>query len=333
MRRFPAPASAGSDYLSRRLRGALRREPAHVGWVARPDFLAELDAQLAAFSPDVVHLFGWGTAQLAQRVSPVPTTHFAIDPWADAIGNRVHDGRLGQVRAITDLGERSAAAHHERTHYPRCGAVCFVSGGEVELMRERIPTARFETVPLGVDVPELASSTAEPVIALHGAMDVLSNRVAAVDLVREVLPRIQRDVPDASVVLIGRDPALEVRALTGDHVIVAGSVPSMPDALRQAAIAVAPMSVGTGMKNKVLEAMAVGLPVVTTPAGLSGIGDGPGVLVGHDFAALAAHAVTLLTDPQLRATMGADARARVRQDFSWQASAARLEALWEQLQR
>lgn len=309
----------------------MQRLPAHVLWVARPDFLAEFDAQLAGFRPDVVHLFGWGTAQLAARAAPVPATHFAIDPWADAIGNRMHEGALGQVRSLTDLGERAAAAHYERTYYPLNAAVCLVSGAEVEMMRTRIPAARFEAVPLGVEVPDLPALTLDPVIAFHGAMDVKANRIAALDLVREVLPRIQQHVPRACVMILGRDPANEVRALTSESVIVTGSVPSMPDALRQAAIELAPMSVGTGMKNKVLEAMAVGLPVVTTPAGIAGLGAGDGVIVGDDFDALAQAAIPLLRDPALRADLGSKARARVRHYFSWEASAARLEALWNEL--
>ena len=327
----PEARSAGLDYLARRTRGLLSGEPAHVHWVARPRYRAALAEAITAFQPDVVHLFGWGTAQLAPMAGSIPTTYFAIDPWSQAWGNRIAEGPLAGLRQITDLGERAAVRRHERRHYPHVNAVCFVSHAETMALRSQLPDCRFETIPLGVEIPEQHARATAPLIALHGAFNVQANRVAAIDLVREVLPRVHAAVPSAKVHLIGRDPVPEIRALSSEHVLVIGSVPSMPEALSTCAIEVAPMTVGTGMKNKILEAMAVGLPVVTTSLGLSGIGEGDGALVGDGYDDLARHAVALLTNAALRAEVGAAGRARVGRDFSWQSSARSLEALWEQV--
>lgn len=312
-----------------RLASLLGDEPAHVHWVEHRALLAALDAA-AADPPDVLHLFGWGTAQLRRRLPGVPAVHVAVDPWAVNRANR--GGSL--VRRLADLGQSRRVAEHEARHYPEVDRVVVVAPHDAETLGAEVPTARVVVITNGVDAgpePPDAGDVEDPVIGFHGALEARANVAAAELLVRDILPRVVAEVPDATALLVGRDPPPELRSLDGPRVTVTGAVPDVRPWLERMAVYVAPLTSGTGFKNKVIEAMAAGRPVVASSLALSGIGAGRGTVAADDPTAAAVEVVRLLTDPALRARTGAAARRRVVEDFTWERSAGRVGELWREV--
>lgn len=310
------------DHVERRVRGRVRGEPAHALFVERPGLLEAFAHEPA----DVVHLVGWGTAHLVRRTS-APAVHYAVDPWAASWRNR----RLPPYRAAIERGQARLSARHEARHYPLCSSVAVVAEADAALLRAQVPSARFAVVPNGVSLgPAPAVFPAAPVLGLHGSFETQANVDGARALVELVWPRVRAVVPDAQILLAGRRPGPEVQALVQPGVTVLADVPDMRAVLDRTSVHVSWMTSGFGMKNKVLEAMAAGRPVVANSQGASGIGAGPGLYVEADPAAAAARIVTLLRDP---VEAGADARDRVERDHSWAASAEAMEALWVQARR
>jgi glycosyltransferase involved in cell wall biosynthesis len=129
---------------------------------------------------------------------------------------------------------------------------------------------------------------------------------------------------------VGADPVREVMALAGSGVEITGWVPDVRPHLARATCLVAPIRQGTGMRFKILEAMAVGLPVVTTPLGCEGIAAAPGedVLLGQDAAELAAAALRLMRDAPLRRKIAGRARELVRRRYTWERVVDQYEALY-----
>jgi glycosyltransferase involved in cell wall biosynthesis len=310
-RTLPAPL----DGLWRRAtRG---EEPAHVAYVARRALVTDLRRSIRESRPDLVHLFGWGTAALWPHLDGIPAVHDAVDPWAANIDNR----STGHVHRVLDRGERRRVAAHEARHYPRLAAVVVRTEQDAELLRRQVPGIHAAVVPNGVEAgAEPASPSQEPVLAFLGSYGAEANVDAAERLVRDVLPL----VPGARVLLIGRDPSPRVRALAGPRVEVTGTVPDVAAALSRAAVFVAPITRGLGVRNKVLEAMAAGLPVVATPLALQGIGPSYGVAEAASPQQLADAAVRLMADP----AAGPANRALVVRQHTWARSAAVLEELW-----
>jgi glycosyltransferase involved in cell wall biosynthesis len=172
-------------------------------------------------------------------------------------------------------------------------------------------------------VPRGASH--DPVVAFVGTFRFFGNVAAARWLISEVMPLVRRVVPRAEALIIGEEPPDDLAGSAG-WVRVEGWAPSLPSALRGAAVMAAPLWTGSGTKLKILEAMAMGLPVVTTRLGLEGLSlnAGSDVLVADDVRSFADATVRLLTSPERRLSMGERARCLVEQRFSWDAAAEAL---------
>jgi glycosyltransferase involved in cell wall biosynthesis len=256
----------------------------------------------------------------------------AIDPWSANYTNR----RMSPLRRLLDTGQARRVAAHERNHYPDAAAVVVVTEADAELVRAICPEAVLEVIPNGVDAgaPPTPPRIDHPVLGFHGVFDSQANVDAATSLVEQVLPRVRATAPDATVLLVGRRPPAEVRRLAGHGgVELVADAPDMRAELDRMTVHVDWMTTGAGIKNKVLEAMAAGRPVVASPAGAQGIGAGAGLAVAPDLASAAAEVVELLNDPGLLQAAGAAARERVVADFSWQINASAVEALWERVAR
>jgi glycosyltransferase involved in cell wall biosynthesis len=312
------------DHLTRRARSLRSREPAHVGYVERPGLLSALDEAIGG-GVDVVHLHGWGTAALWRRAPGVPTVHVAVDPWSANAQNR----RVSRPRRLTEIEQRPLIAAHERRHYPHHGAIVVVASRDAETIRRLAPAARVEVIPNGVDLgPEPSHAPDRPVLGFHGVFDSQANVDGARHLVERILPAVRRTVPAAEVRVVGYRPPREIRALAAPGVAVIADAVDMRSELAQIVVHVDWMTSGTGLKNKVLEAMAAARPVVASRLGAEGIGEGPGLLVADDIDDAAATVSDLLRDRRVAAETGRAGRARVATDFGWDANAARIEALW-----
>ena len=164
-------------------------------------------------------------------------------------------------------------------------------------------------------------------------MSYAPNVSAAEFLAHEVFPRVRRHRPDARLAIVGRTPSARVRALAdAPGIEVPGEVPDLRVPLRGSRVFACPMTSGTGIKNKLLEAMACGLPCVATPLALQGLTAAPGehVLVGETPEELSEQIVRVLADDDLAAALGAAAREYVCAAHDWSATARGYVRAWEQ---
>lgn len=174
--------------------------------------------------------------------------------------------------------ERKVARHFH--------ASCFVSAKEVELFGSICPEAQACSIPNGVDTEffgqcRLPQGEADPcpagekapVLMFLGAMDYFPNQDAVVWFVREVWPKVRAAHPKAVFRIVGSKPGPGVTALASPEngVDVTGFVPDVRPYLREADVFVAPLRIARGVQNKVLEAMAAGLPVVSRPEAVQGL--------------------------------------------------------------
>jgi len=149
-----------------------------------------------------------------------------------------------------------------------------------------------------------------------------------------IWPHIRRAQPRARLVVGGKAPPAWLQAVPRQDpsVMVTGPVADVRPLYRQARVAIAPLRLGAGTKLKVVEALAMGVPVVATPQGYAGLNgtDGQHLLVGSTPEQFAAHVIALLDDDALAGRLAAAGRTLVEQQYDWTAIMTRFEAALRQ---
>jgi glycosyltransferase involved in cell wall biosynthesis len=154
---------------------------------------------------------------------------------------------------------------------------------------------------------------------------------AACWLAREILPLVRSRREGAHLTIVGANPPRAVRVLASDRVTVTGFVPDVDPFLDRAAVVVAPLRTGSGMRVKLLQALARGKAVVTTPLGAEGLARDAPVLVAASGPEVAEAIVALLADPERRRALGHRARGYVAEHHAWSGFASRLAAIYREL--
>jgi polysaccharide biosynthesis protein PslH len=211
------------------------------------------------------------------------------------------------------------------------GDAAAIAGAEPSL------ASRVRVDPFGLVLPPAADPAAEEpgTLLFTGTFTHLPNREAALWLAREILPVVRERRPAARLRIVGSAPPPEIRDLAGAGVEVVADAPAMEPHLRAAAVVVAPVRSGGGMRMKVLEAMARGKAVATTRLGAEGfssIDPQPPLALADDAVGMATVIVELLEDEAARLELGRRAREFAERHHSPAAWAERLERVYEEAQ-
>ena len=187
------------------------------------------------------------------------------------------------------------------------------------------------TIANGVDFEKFSpmENGIENTIIFSGAMDYYANVDGVLFFHEEVLPLIKNAVPEAKFIIAGMNPVKKVRQLASRDVIVTGFVPDMRSYVAQSTVFVAPLRIAKGLQNKVIEAMAMEVPVVATEAANRGIGarHGTEIFVADAPSAFANATIALLRNAALRQGVAAQAKQFVLQHFHWETNLRKLDEI------
>jgi glycosyltransferase involved in cell wall biosynthesis len=216
-------------------------------------------------------------------------------------------------------------------------AMVVVGEADAGVLRRFLRVKNVHVLPNGVEVttPLDVARDPRPTVMFTGVMNYQPNIDAVVYFADEIWDKVRKSIPDAVFQIVGRSPAPEVSALTSRPGIeVHADVESVRAFLTLAWLAVAPMQTGCGIKNKVLEAWAVGTPAVMTPIATNGLKHAPSdLLLTGEGQEMADMIVGLLRDESRRNALGALARTTAQTAFSWDAPAVALSSLLEKVVR
>jgi polysaccharide biosynthesis protein PslH len=289
--------------------------------------------KFAELRPDLIMIYSCNVAQYAEHFPQVPRIMQFAELDSSRWGQFARRSRP-PLRWVYAIEQRRFFAYEQ--HIARTFSHTLVCTAAEQRDFERlIPGVPVSLVGNGVDldyfrsrgVPKRPGS-----IVFTGVMDYFPNIDAVVWFCDKVLPIVQRQIPAAGLTICGSRPAAAVRHLAKRRgVTVTGRVPDTRPYLDGAEVFVAPLRMARGIQNKLLEALAMGLPCVASKAAATGtvVANGEGILAADNPEEFAEHVMRLLRDSAFRAAMAGKARATAEANYRWDGQMARLDRVIE----
>lgn len=287
----------------------------------------DIDAVLLFSSPMADYVWGAG----------VPMVMDFCDVDSDKWRQYAERARF-PMRAIYELEARRLRAYEEAI-LERCASAALVTQQERALWDE-LPAelrSKVHVIPNGVDLGFFApDALADPprrephAMAFTGAMDYHANVDAVRYFADEILPRVRATFADAMFYIVGSRPTAEVQALASrPGIVVTGFVDDIRSYYARSSLSVVPLRIARGIQNKVLEAMAMGRPVLASRPAFEGLGaeQGREICVAGDADDFAAQTIALLNDSERAEALGQAGRGFVEREYVWDGNMRKLEEL------
>ena len=224
----------------------------------------------------------------------------------------------------------------ERQALPRFNRVISVSDQDKKIISQWVPSDRIAVVPNGVDMDffhgESGHSSPDSLVFI-GSLDWRPNVDCVIYFLDEIWPLIKNSFPEARLAVVGRNPlpGLASRVASEHSVTLHGSVDDVRPYINSAQVCIVPLRIGSGSRLKILEAFAMGKPVVSTSVGAEGleVENGRQVLIADNPADFADAVKRLFVDPAYRHSLAFEGRQLAMEKYSWRILAERLESEWQ----
>lgn len=307
--------------------------PSSMGFFYSPDLQRRIDNLLSTEQFDLIFVHCSSVAQYVENVRGIPKIldfgDMDSQKWLEYANYKPFPLSLGYR---LEGKKMEAAEKRLAKKFDMCTAT---TRAEWETLNSYRSALKSDWFPNGVDA-EYFKPDGEgydpDTLSFIGRMDYYPNQECMFDFCRNTLPLIQARRPQAKLLIVGADPSPAVKKL-GElpGVTVTGSVPDVRPYILRSAAMVAPLNIARGTQNKILEAMAMGVPVVTSPAGAGGVDaeNEAHFLVGDSPNTYADACLRIMSAPDERSRLSVSGRERMLTHHDWQASMRRLETIVE----
>ncbi len=307
--------------------------PSSMGYFYDRGLAADIRRLLATRRFDLIFVHCSSVAQYVEDVKGIPKIldfgDMDSQKWLEYANYRPFPLSLGYTRE----GNKMLRAEKRLARkFDLCTAT---TRAEWQTLQDYGTGAETDWFPNGVDAQLFSPGTApyDPdTLSFIGRMDYYPNQECMQRFCREVWPLLKARRPTLKLKIVGADPSPEIRALGSlPEVVVTGSVPEVQPYVRESALMVAPLAIARGTQNKILEAMAMGVPVVTSSAAAGGVDAEAGrhLLVADSAAEIAEAVLRIVENPAERARLAVAGRERVLSHHAWPRSMQRLDAIIE----
>ena len=304
------------------LRGLFSRNAYDLNWLASPSMSVRLQRTLNRIKFDTVHFDTLGLAPYRTFVSGVGAVlnHHNIE------SSMMEHRAASETRCVPRQywrWESSKLLRAERGYCPRFSVNLVVSPQDEEILAGRVPGVETRVVVNGVDT-EYFTPRADPgghTLLFCGGLDWYPNADAMAYFFNQIWPLLARRLAHVRVVVVGRNPPEWLRRLgdSDSRIHVTGFVADVRPYFREATAYICPIRVGGGTRLKILDALAMGVPLVGTTFACSGISvqDGKHVRLADTAESFVDQVLRVLADPVLRANLAAQGRDLVCRHYSW----------------
>ena len=310
--------------------------PFQVTWFTEKRIQNQVQELVAKHAPQAIYCQLVRCAEYVKDIHEVPK----VLDYMDALSAGMHRRANSEMRLLMKpfqlvlRTEGTRLARYESRVFDYFDAATIISRNDRLLIPHR-DRDRIEIVPNGVDLsaftPANPGTQNDPIVLFTGNMSYAPNVDAAHHLVKDILPQIKH--PRVRVILAGAEPKASVKALASDRVTVTGWVDDIATQYRKATLFMAPLRIGTGLQNKVLEAMAAEIPCILsphafTPLNLPSTGH---AVVCQNAEAFASAVDDLLASPEQSKEMAKRAKKSIEGQFSWDTHGTTVSRLLRQV--
>ena len=288
---------------------------------------------------DVMHFEGPFCAGLAPRDSPVPRVLSMHDSWTLRSREMLECAQSWREKTFYRFLQYHEP-RYERLLYPRFDRCTVVAARDLEEILRVVPNCKAELIPYGTDTEyfhPLAVEKEPRTLVFHSHLGYPPNIEAALEFADDIFPRVRVEFPDAVFHLVGASPVEKIQQLaTRPGIRISADLPDLRAAVCSAEVYVCAIRHGTGLKSKMLEAMAMRMPIVAYhPGSTVGIDCvyGRHLLAAETPEQFAAHVLDLLRHPEKAERIAQAGRELVEKKYSWESRARAYEQLYQQIRK
>jgi sugar transferase (PEP-CTERM/EpsH1 system associated) len=309
--------------------GIWNQEPLQVLYFKSAELKELLDTMLGQHKYDAVHVQHLRMSPYLAGRKDVPRILDLPDAFSLYWERRKNIKRSMPLAIFENMEQKRLLKYEGILKEYNMALVC--SNEDLAYLEDHHHSGNLRLLPNGVDMttfyPNSHDYTHNTTLLFTGNMDYAPNVDAVIYFTTTILPQIKLACPEVKFVIAGQRPVPAVQALASDHVSVTGFVKDLAATYNTASVVVAPLRFGAGTQNKVLEAMAMGIPVVCSNIGFAGLGisSGDGAIMQTDPQEFANSVIHLLSSEESRRKVGTTGANVIKTRFDWDIIAAQLE--------
>jgi glycosyltransferase involved in cell wall biosynthesis len=297
--------------------------PLEIGYYYQPNFRIAVDKLINENHYDIAFAFFMRTAEYLKNYN-IKKILMAED-CRTVYQKRSYRNTKNIIQKIVRWWEYRRLRTYEPEIVNHFDITTLVTEHDIKSMQEQNPNVNYRLLTNGTDIDKFKMPSndfsSRKDILFAGKLDIWANVLMIRDIVKNIFPLIKSEVNDCILNIAGANPSSYINSLESNSIKIHADVPDMVPFLQSARVFIHPHTGGSGIQNKLLEAMACGCPVVTTPTGIQGIPatDGVDVLIGKTPEELASQTVRLLKDNELARKISMNGRLLIERTHSWEA--------------
>lgn len=308
------------------VKALFNKKPFQVALFYNKNIHSSIKKTIREINPDHIYCQLIRCAEYVKEEYDIPKTIDYMDVLSKGIERRISTSPFYLKKILKTEAERLKI--YENIMYEYFDNHAIISSQDQELIYH-VSRENIEIIPNGIDTHFFSPNKKiekKYTLLFNGNMQYQPNVKSAIYIVNHILPLVQEKYPEVTLLISGTSPTNEVQELASDSVVVSGWMDDIRDAYNQASIFIAPMQIGTGLQNKLLEAMAMELPCVTSKLANNALNAAPNeeILIGNSKEEYAKLIIQLIENTKEKIELGKKGQSYVRNNFNWTSSTKKL---------
>ena len=308
------------------LKAIFNKKPFQVALFYNRSIHKKISAQIRQLKPNHIYCQLVRCAEYVKEEYDIPKTIDYMDVLSKGIERRISSSPLYQKKILEIEAERLKVYEHIIFEYFDLHSIISVQDKELIYHKRR---ESISVIPNGIDTDFFHPNRdlkKNHTLLFNGNMQYQPNVKSAVYIATQIMPIIHKTNPDVTLLISGTSPTKEVKELASDKITVSGWMDDIRDAYNTSEIFIAPMQIGTGLQNKLLEAMAMNMPCISSKLANNALKATPNeeILIGNNKEEYAKLILELLANPSLKNDLSKNGQNYVMKNFNWVSSTRKI---------